>query len=116
VTTDIDRETAEARERLANTLVWAAQHGLAAHGEIGDPIDPLAGLADEMRSHSIDEILVTEHPAGQANWVEATIIDALHRQIRTPIKELVTSSDAPLPGATRGHGPGRQSGTGAPVR
>jgi hypothetical protein len=91
VTTDIDRETSEARERLRKTLVCAAEHGLAASGEIGDPIDPLAALADELRSHNIDEILVMEHPPGQTNWVEATIVDALHNQTQTPITEFVSS-------------------------
>jgi hypothetical protein len=41
VTTDIDQETNAARQRLAQTLRWAAEHEIDATGVIGDPIAPL---------------------------------------------------------------------------
>jgi hypothetical protein len=89
VTTDIDRETAAARQRLAEILASARRSGFKASGEIGDPIDPIAAVADELRSHDVDEVLVTVHERDRANWVENTIIDELRDQLRVPLRELV---------------------------
>ena len=45
VTTDVDREMDQARERLSLTLDWARTHGLSARGHIGDPMHPDAQKA-----------------------------------------------------------------------
>ena len=89
VTTDVDEERARATLRLRTILAWAARYGLTASGEVGDPIDPFAGLADELRSHDVDEVLVTAHEPERTNWVEAAIIDGLRDQIRVPVRRLV---------------------------
>jgi hypothetical protein len=89
VATDIDREITEAQRRLERILAWAGQHGIPAHGEVGDPISPIATLTDELRSYDVDEILVTEHPPEQASWVESALIEELRNQARVPLNELV---------------------------
>ena len=38
---DIDGELADARTRLQRSLTWAREHGIAARGEVGDPIPRL---------------------------------------------------------------------------
>ena len=91
VTTDIDHETAKATLRLRTILNWAAVAGLDASGEVGDPINPLAGLADELRSHDVDEVLVTAHTPERANWVEAAIIDGLRNEVRVPVRRLIVT-------------------------
>lgn len=89
VTTDIDRETAAARQRLDEILAVARARGLKASGEIGDPVDPFAGVADELRGHDVNEVLVTTHARDSATWVESAIIDGLRDQLRVPVRELV---------------------------
>ena len=89
VTTDIDRETAAAQQRLAEILAVVRARGLKASGEVGDPIDPFAGVADELRSHDVNEVLVTTHAPDSATWVESAIIDGLRDQLRVPLRELV---------------------------
>jgi hypothetical protein len=89
VTTDIDEEKAKATLRLQTILAWASRQGLCASGEVGDPIDPLAGLADELRSHDVDEVLVTAHAPDRASWVEAALINGLRDQVHVPVRRLV---------------------------
>ena len=89
VTTDIDRETAVARQRLDEILAFARARGLKAGGEVGDAIDPFARVADELRSHDVNEVLVTTHARDSASWVESAIIDGLRDQLRVPLLELV---------------------------
>jgi hypothetical protein len=50
VSTDVDREMDQARERLALTLDWARTHGLPARGHIGDPMHPLLAVEDDLRA------------------------------------------------------------------
>ena len=89
VTTDIDRETQHARERLRRLIGWADAHDIAAHGHVGDAIDPIAGLADELRRYDVDEIVLIDHAAAHANWVEITLLAALRDQAQVPVRELV---------------------------
>src|ERR1041385_8951895 len=77
VTTDIDRETELARRRLHITLELAAKAGIQASGEVGDPIDPLAGIEDQLRRRHVDEIVLATHPLADANWVEMELLDQL---------------------------------------
>jgi hypothetical protein len=44
-----------------------------------------------LRTHDVNEVLITTHDRGHANWVETTIIDGLHNQLRLPIQELVVN-------------------------
>jgi hypothetical protein len=89
VTTDIDRETLAARQRLDDILACAAEHGVVTSGRVGDAIDPLAGITDELRRYHVDEVLVITHPHEDANWVEAAILEGLQNQVHAPIRELV---------------------------
>lgn len=89
MTTDIDRETQAARRRLEQTLRWARQHGLVASGHVGDPIDPLTSLEDELRRYDVDEVIVATHPIPQANWVETQILERLREQLNIPVTHVV---------------------------
>jgi hypothetical protein len=88
VTTDIDRETAIARERLRETLGAASRVGIDATGEVGDPIDPLAGIKDQLRRHHVDEVFVATHPSAAANWVEAELLRRLRSELDRPLKHV----------------------------
>ena len=54
---DVDRELADAKSRLAKSLAWAHVHGLHARGEVGDP-STFTGIADELRGFGADEVFV----------------------------------------------------------
>jgi GABA permease len=102
VTTDIDRETEDARRRLRETLAWARAHGFTATGEVGDPVDPLAGLADELRRYDVDEVIIATHRPERANWVEDALVTALRTQVNAPLTHVVIDDV----GAPRGRSSG----------
>jgi hypothetical protein len=55
---DVDREREEAHARLKASLAWAAEHGFAAKGEVGDP-DSLTAIEDQLRDRGADEVITT---------------------------------------------------------
>jgi hypothetical protein len=99
-TTDVDEETERARRRLRDTLETAREHGLSATGPVGDPIDPFAGLEDELRSHRVEEIVVPSHPDDSANWVESALLRRIGAELHMPIRHMVV--ERPASSAPRG--------------
>jgi len=88
VTTDIDRETAQARRRLQRILSAAHSEGLVADGHVGDPIDPIAGVEDELRRHRPDEVIITTHAAGSVSWVESELVQRLTSELERPVVQV----------------------------
>ncbi len=84
LTTDVDRETELARQRLRETLASARAHGVAADGVVGDPVDPIAGLADELRRFDVDEVVLATAP-GESSWVEERMLRRLREQLGVPL-------------------------------
>jgi hypothetical protein len=84
-TTDIDDEIKAARQRLRATMKIADRVGLSASGGIGDAIDPLAGVADELRRHHIDRVVITSNSNAAAIWMEADLRERLQAQLRKPV-------------------------------
>jgi hypothetical protein len=100
VTTDIDRETAQARQRLRAILSAARNEGLVAEGHVGDPIDPVAGVEDELRRHRPDEVIIATHPVS-ASWVESELLERLtseldDRVVRTVVDDAGSGRPASL--------------------
>jgi GABA permease len=89
VTTDVDREMDQARERLALTLDWARVHGLRARGHIGDPMHPMLAVEDDLRRFGPDEVIVATHPAESANWQEADLMARLRAELDVPVTHVV---------------------------
>jgi hypothetical protein len=88
VTTDIDRETAQARQRLRAILSAARSEGLVAEGHVGDPIDPVAGVEDELRRHRPDEVIIATHPTS-VSWVESELLDRLTSELDNRVVHMV---------------------------
>lgn len=99
VTTDIDHEREDARRRLVATLAWARGHGVDAHGLVGDPIDPLASLADELREFDVDELVVTTEPSERAGWVELGLLEHLRHDLDVPVIHVVIDGARAEPAA-----------------
>jgi hypothetical protein len=96
VTTDIDPETEDARRRLRETLRWARVRGIEATGKVGDPIDPFAGLADELRRYDVDEVIIAGHRPDHVNWVEHGMLERLRAELDVPVTMTVVEADRPL--------------------
>jgi hypothetical protein len=89
VTTDVDREMVQARERLAQTLEWARARGLPARGHIGDPMHPLLAVEDDLRRFGPDEVIVATHPAESTNWQEGELMTRLRFELDVPVTQVV---------------------------
>jgi GABA permease len=89
VTTDVDREMDQARERLSLTLDWARTHGVSARGHIGDPMHPMLAVEDDLRRFGPDEVIVATHPAESTNWQEADLMARLRAELDVPVTHVV---------------------------
>jgi hypothetical protein len=85
---DIDREATRARARLNRSLAWAREHGIEAHGEVGDP-DPTTAIEDELRDFGADEVIVVTHPRDRETWQENGELARLRRELDVPVTHLV---------------------------
>jgi hypothetical protein len=84
---DVDRERAAAEKRLEASLAWAAERGLTAKGEVGDP-DPLIAIEDELRAFGADEVIIAMHPSEHTSWLTSRMIGHLERELDAPVREI----------------------------
>jgi hypothetical protein len=95
---DIDRELDQARLRLERSLRWAAEEGIVARGEIGDP-SVMSAIEDELRDFGADEVIVVTHPREKETWQEREELERLGRELDVPVLQLeVGGGDVAEPG------------------
>jgi hypothetical protein len=96
---DVDRDRIDAQKRLDASLAWAAERGLVAKGEVGDP-DPLVAIEDELRAFGADEVIIAMHPRERASWLANRMIGHLERELDVPVREIAVGDErqhAPSP-------------------
>jgi hypothetical protein len=81
------RESAQIRVDLA--LTRAAQEGMRASGEVGDP-DPFLASMDAIALRRPDEIIVSTHPVTQSGWLRRDLIERIHNASGLPVEHVVT--------------------------
>ena len=91
-TSDVDQEREEARERLEASLAWAAEHGFAAKGEVGDP-DPLIAIEDELRDFGAEEIIIVTHPGERVSWLASRMLSHLARELDVSVRQVAVGED-----------------------
>ena len=84
------RESAQIRVDLA--LTRAAQEGMRASGEVGDP-DPFLATMDAIAMRRPDEVIVSTHPATQSGWLRRDLIERIHNASGLPVEHVVTDLD-----------------------
>ncbi|MGA8365021.1 MAG: hypothetical protein WB709_10935 [Solirubrobacteraceae bacterium] len=84
------RESAQIRVDLA--LTRAAQEGMHASGEVGDP-DPFLATMDAIALRRPDEIIISTHPATQSGWLRRDLIERIHNASGLPVEHVVTDLD-----------------------
>jgi hypothetical protein len=67
-----------------------------------DPIDPVAGIEDELRRYDVEEVIVATHPPQRANWVETTILGRMRHELSVPVTQVVID-DGPGPNGEESH-------------
>jgi len=81
------RESAQVRVDLA--LARAAEEGIRASGEVGDP-DPFLATMDAIATRRPDEIIVSTHPATHSGWLRRDLIERIHNASGLPVEHIVT--------------------------
>lgn len=93
IASDVDRELAEAHERLAAALAWTQTEGLEASGKVGDPNAALGAIEDELRQFAADEVVISTYPPGRSNWLETGIVERLREELDIPVTHVVVEHD-----------------------
>jgi hypothetical protein len=93
IASDVDRELAEARERLAAALAWAREEGFDADGKVGDPFTAFGAVEDELREFGADEVIISTLPPGRSNWLEAGILQRLRDELDVPITHVIVDQE-----------------------
>ena len=96
IASDVDRELADARDRLLAALDWARANGLRATGTVGDPNVALGAIEDELRRSGADEVLISTHPPQKSNWLETGIVARLHDELESPVTHLIAEPEPAL--------------------
>lgn len=81
------RESAQVRVDLA--LSRAAEEGIRATGEVGDP-DPFLATMDAIAVRRPDEIVLSTHPAIQSGWLRRDLIERIENASGLPVEHVVT--------------------------
>ena len=92
IASDVDRELADARERLAEVLEWAREEGVDADGQVGDPFVAFGAVEDELREFGADEVIISTLPPGRSNWIETGIVERLREELDIPVTHVVVDS------------------------
>jgi hypothetical protein len=85
---DTDTELTLARRRLDESIRWAGAEGFAVSGEVC-PDGPLVAIEDQLRKFAADEIVISTHPAGRSNWLDAGVVDRARAELDIPITHVV---------------------------
>src|SRR3954471_9874980 len=88
VTSDIDRELADARTRLEATLDWLRGHDMEATGRVGD-LTPRQAIEDELRTFDADELIISTHPARRSHWLEDGLLEQASDELDIPVAHVV---------------------------
>jgi hypothetical protein len=89
---DVDRERADALARLEASLAWAAEQGLAAKGEVGDP-DALIAIEDELRDAGAEELIIVTDRRARTSWLAKRMLGHLRRELQIPVREIVVDDE-----------------------
>jgi hypothetical protein len=75
---------AAAQERLDAVLARLLEMGVEASGEVG-PSDPIEAVHDALRSHPVDEIILSTLPAGISRWLGQDVPSRLKGSVEIPV-------------------------------
>lgn len=89
---DTDAAVEGARARLAESVAYLRELGVAVKGEVGDS-DPLLAAQDALRAFRADRVVISTHPKGQSNWLERDLPTQLANEFNLPVTHLVSKYD-----------------------
>jgi hypothetical protein len=91
-TSDTDRATEQADERLGAVLGHLEELGASASGRVGAD-DPLTALEDAIRAFQPDHLLIGLRPQDRAGWQERGLLDRVQQRLRLPMTVFEVPAD-----------------------
>jgi hypothetical protein len=85
---DIDEPRQQAEERLERILETLRRSDVRVSGEVGDA-DPVQAAQDALLKGPADEVLIFEHPEGEAEWYEKGLYERAQESIEPPLRLVV---------------------------
>lgn len=86
---------AAAQRRMEEAIAAFRALGAEADGEVGDA-RPLSAVADVLRHHVFDEIIVSTLPPGPSRWLKQDLPHRIARMCTVPVTHIVADR-APTP-------------------
>jgi hypothetical protein len=90
---DVDKATELARQRLELSLQAIQEAGLRARGQVGDS-EPNLAIEDALREFAADEIIISTHPPDRSRWLESGVVERARDEIELPITHVVVDLEA----------------------
>jgi len=84
-----EEATEEARDRLSRTLAGLAEMGVQAEGRLGSA-HPLEAIADVLKEHEFDEVIVATLPKRVSRWLGSDIPHQVERRFGLPVTTIVS--------------------------
>ena len=94
LTSDIDREIAQARTRLEAALRWARRLEFEVTGAVGDA-NPLVAIEDELRRFGADELIVSTRTPRRSPWLEDGVVERARNELEIPVTHVVVDVSGP---------------------
>jgi hypothetical protein len=85
---DIEGPRKQAEERLERNLEMLRDGGVQVSGEVGDP-DPVQAAQDALLKDPADEVLIFEHPEGEAEWYEKGLYERAQESLEPPLRLII---------------------------
>lgn len=77
-----------AERRMEEAVATFRQLGADADGSVGDA-RPAQAVADVLRHHVFDEIILSTFPAGPSRWLRQDLVHRLERMCTVPVTHIV---------------------------
>jgi GABA permease len=92
LTWDEDESEAAAQQRLDEVLARLRGMGVEATGEVGSK-DPVDAVHDALRSHEVDEIILSTLPVRVSRWLGQDVPSKLRRAVHVPVEVVIAPDE-----------------------
>ena len=92
LTWDEDEAESAAQTRLDDVLDRLRGMGVAATGEVGSK-DPVDAVHDALRTHEVDEIILSTLPVRVSRWLGQDVPSKLRRSVAVPVEVVIAPDD-----------------------
>jgi hypothetical protein len=90
--------TADAIERLGQTLARMHDAGLEATGQVLDP-DPFTAIQNALQFYRVDEIVISTFPGERSGWLRMNLVERTRSSTSLPVEHIEVSQEQAQEGA-----------------